>query len=171
MQDPCRVRRIKKDRLTYRLRGERKITMKKVIRGRLYDTETAQEIGSTYGGGENSRDFHYWEEKLFRKRTGEYFLHCFGGAMSKYGVWHGNSGGSGEHIKPLSYEDAKAWAENALDGDKWVKEFGEPAENGDRTTIQVSMTIGAVSIIKKAAQKSDKSVSEMIEELIRGSLK
>lgn len=29
------------------------------------------------------------------------------------------------------------------------------------------MTIGAVSIIKKAAQKSDKSVSEMIEELIR----
>ena len=30
-----------------------------------------------------------------------------------------------------------------------------------------SMTIGAVSIIKKAAQKSDKSVSEMIEWLIR----
>ena len=124
--------------------------MKKVIRGRLYDTETAQEIGSTYGGGENSRDFHYWEEKLFRKRTGEYFLYCFGGAMSKYGVWRGNSGCSCEHIKPLSYEEAKEWA-----------------ENGDRTTIQVSMTIGAVSIIKKAAQKSDKSVSEMIEELIR----
>lgn len=145
--------------------------MKKVIRGRLYDTETAIRVGAIDGGGESRTDFHFWEETLYKKRTGEYFLHCYGGAMSQYGVWHGNSGGSGEHIKPLSYEDAKAWAENALDGDEWVKEFGEPAENGDRTTIQVSMTIGAVSIIKKAAQKSDKSVSEMIEELIRGSLK
>ena len=52
--------------------------MKKVIRGRVYDTETAQEIGSTCGGGENRTDFHYWEETLYKKKTGEYFLHCFG---------------------------------------------------------------------------------------------
>lgn len=141
--------------------------MKKVIRGRVYDTETAQEIGSTYGGGENSCDFHYWRETLYKKKTGEYFLHCFGGAMSQYGVWHGNSGGSGEQIKPLAYDDAKKWAEEALDGDEWIKEFGEPQEDMDRVQIQISMTVGAVNRVKRAAQKSDKSVSETIEMLIR----
>lgn len=145
--------------------------MKKVIRGRVYDTETAQEIGSTYGGGENSCDFHYWRETLYKKKTGEYFLHCFGGAMSQYGVWHGNSGCSGEHIKPLSYEDAKTWAEESLDGDKYISEFGEPEENGDRTMLTFSITEGASNLLKRAAQKRDMSASALVEELIREHLK
>ena len=144
--------------------------MKKVIRGRLYDTETAKEIGSTAGGAESSRDFHYWEETLYKKRTGEYFLCCFGGAMSKYGVWHGNTGEPGTAIKPLAYDDAKTWAEKALDGDEWVAEFGEPEENGDRTTLNISVTVGAADIVKRSAQKAGKSVSEMIETLIRENL-
>lgn len=141
--------------------------MKKIIRGRVYDTETAIELGSTYGGAENRSDFNYWEETLYKKRTGEYFLYCFGGALSQYGEWHGNSGGSGEQIKPLAYDDAKKWAEEALDGDEWIKEFGEPKEDMDRVQIQISMTVGAVNIVKRAAQKRDKSVSETIEMLIR----
>ena len=145
--------------------------MKKVIRGRVYDTETAQEIGSTCGGGENSRDFHYWEETLYKKKTGEYFLHCFGGAMSQYGVWHGNSGGSGEHIKPLSYEEAKDWAEEALDGDDYIAEFGDPEENGDKALISFSLTKGAVDLLKREAQKRDMSASALVEELIRENLK
>ena len=145
--------------------------MKKVIRGRLYDTETAKEIGSTCGGGENSRDFHYWEETLYKKKTGEYFLHCFGGAMSQYGVWHGNSGGSGEHIKPLSYEEAEDWAEKALDGDEYIAEFGDPEENGDKTLLTFSITEGAVNLLKRAAQKRDMSASALVEELIREHLK
>ena len=141
--------------------------MKKVIRGRVYDTETAIEIGSTYGGAEYRNDFNYWEEILYKKRTGEYFLYCFGGALSQYGEWHGNSGGSGEKIKPLPYDEAKKWAEEALDGDAWIKEFGEPQEDMDRVQIQISMTVGAVNKVKRAAQKRDKSVSETIEMLIR----
>lgn len=144
--------------------------MKKVIRGRLYDTETAKEIGCTYGGGENRMDFSHWEETLYKKRTGEYFLYCFGGAMSKYGVWHGNTGESGTAIKPLSYDEAKAWAEKALDGDEWVAEFGEPEENMERMTLNISVTVGAADIVKRAAQKAGKSVSEMVENLIRGNL-
>ena len=145
--------------------------MTKVIRGRVYDTSTAQEIGSTYGGGEDRADFHFWEETLYRKRTGEYFLYCFGGGLSKYGVWHGNTGGSGEHIKPLSYENAKSWAEKALDGDKYVAEFGDPEENGDRTVLTFSITEGAANLLKRAAQKRDMSASALVEELIREHLK
>ena len=144
--------------------------MKKVIRGRLYDTETAQEIGSTYGGGENSRDFHYWEEKLFRKRTGEYFLYCFGGAMSKYGVWRGRQGESGERIKPLSYTEAQEWAEDALDGDDYIAEFGALEENADRKALTISITAGAADMLKRAAQQRDTSMSELVEKLIREQL-
>ena len=145
--------------------------MKKVIRGRVYDTSTAQEIGSTYGGGENRADFHFWEETLYRKRTGEYFLYCYGGGLSQYGVWHGNTGCSGEHIKPLSLDQAKIWAENALDGDDFAKEFGDPEENGDKTVMTVSITKGAVDLVKREAQKRDMSMSGLIEELIREHLK
>ena len=144
--------------------------MKKVIRGRLYDTNTAKPIGSTFGGAELSTDFHYWEETLYKKRTGEYFLCCFGGAMSKYGVWHGNAGEPGTAIKPLAYDEAKAWAEKALDGDEWIAEFGDPEENGDKTTMNISVTVGAADIVKRAAQKAGKNVSEMIETLIRENL-
>lgn len=144
--------------------------MKKVVRGRLYDTETAKEIGSTYGDVENRSDINFWEETLYKKKTGEYFLYCFGGAMSKYGVWHGNSGGSGEHIIPLSYTDAQEWAEKALDGNKWVAEFGDLEENADRKTLHISVTSGAADILKRAAQQRDISMSELVERLIREQL-
>ena len=90
--------------------------------------------------------------------------------MSKYGVWHGNTGESGTAIKPLAYDDAKTWAEKALDGDEWIAEFGNLEENGDRTALNISITVGAADIVKRAAQKKGKSVSEMIETLIRENL-
>ena len=144
--------------------------MKRVVRGRLYDTETAKEIGSTAGGAESSRDFHYWKETLYRKRTGEYFLYCFGGARSKYGVWHGRQGESGECIKPLSYTEAQEWAEDALDGDDYIAEFGVLEENADRKALTISITAGAADMLKRAAQQRDKSVSALIEQLIREQL-
>lgn len=117
--------------------------MKKVIRGRLYDTEKAKGIGSASDTGET----------LYRKRTGEYFLT------------------SGDRIiKPLAYTEAKEWAENALDGDEVAAEFGEPEENGDRTTLNISITVCAAEIVKKAAQKKGISVSETVETLIRENL-
>ena len=56
--------------------------MKKVINGRRYDTEGAMRLaGYRYG---MPRDLGYWEETLYRKRTGEFFLHGEGGPASKY---------------------------------------------------------------------------------------
>ena len=116
--------------------------MKKVIRGRLYDTERARPIGSTSGTGET----------LYRKRTGEYVL-C-----------------AGDRIKPLAYDEARKWAENALDGDEVAAEFGEPEENMDKQILNLSITVCAAEIVKKAAQKKGISVSETVETLIRENL-
>ena len=56
--------------------------MKKIINGKLYDTETAKLIGRSYHG-EGPRDFRHYSEELYRKRTGEYFLYGEGGPMSR----------------------------------------------------------------------------------------
>ena len=102
--------------------------MRKIINGRMYDTDTANFIGSR-DNGFMCNDFHYVYEELYRKRTGEYFLYGEGGAMSCYSVSVGNnSWGYGEAICPLDKSEAKEWAERHLTADEYIEEFGEPEE-------------------------------------------
>lgn len=76
--------------------------MKKVVRGRVYDTSTAKYIFTAHGGAEFSNDIFYWEEDLYRKKTGEYFLRCYGGACTEYAEHYGTTSTSGEIIKTLT---------------------------------------------------------------------
>lgn len=98
--------------------------MKKVIKGKKYNTETAKFVGS-YGINLADR-FARMEECLYRKRTGEYFLHGEGGPWSKYGIsLNLNECCGGEEIIPLTHEEAREWAETHLSVDEYEKEFGE----------------------------------------------
>ena len=96
--------------------------MKKVIHGKKYDTDTARFIG--YTGYSHPGDFSFWLERLYRKKTGEFFLHGVGGPMSKYArrigpdEWTG-----GEEIRPLSLKEAQKWAERNLDADEYEAIF------------------------------------------------
>lgn len=45
--------------------------MKKIIKGRLYNTETAKYVANYSWGGPS--DFHHVDEDLYRKQTGEFF--------------------------------------------------------------------------------------------------
>lgn len=53
--------------------------MKKIIDGKMYNTETAKECG-TWDNCEYG--FNRVEETLYRKKTGEFFIHGEGGANS-----------------------------------------------------------------------------------------
>lgn len=57
--------------------------MKKIIRGLMYNTETAKEMG-WWSNGYSCNDFSYEEEHLYKKRTGEFFIYGWGGPKSKY---------------------------------------------------------------------------------------
>lgn len=134
--------------------------MKKVINGALYDTETAKLLGEdSYS---NPRDFRHWAEELYRTKSGKYFLHGKGGAMTKYAVSVGlNEWSGGEKIIPLDLESAQAWAEEHLDGDEYIRAFGEPEE---RTTIMMSAATKArLSDIKA---KTGKSFGDIIDEAV-----
>lgn len=101
--------------------------MKKIINGKMYNTETATELG-TYEHGYVS-SFSWYQENLYRKKTGEYYLYGEGHANSKYGTPDGTGGyGSGDGFTPLTESEARIWAEKYLDADEYCEIFGEPEE-------------------------------------------
>ena len=137
--------------------------MKKIINGKRYDTDTAKEI--TYTSYSNRRDFHYWCETLYRKNTGEYFLHGEGGPDSRYAVTVGqNEWSGGEKIIPLTIEKAKEWAEKYLDADEYEKIFGAVEET--KKTISLSLPENVIELLKQAAQKENITMSEYVANAI-----
>lgn len=141
--------------------------MKKVINGKMYNTETAQEIGSWANGGGWS-DFHHQEETLYKKRTGEYFLHGEGGPMTRYAEQvELNSWSGGARIMPLSYAEAQAWAEEHMDADDYEAHFGSVPEDDGREILSISITATAAELMRRHASQAGLSVSAYIEALIR----
>lgn len=136
--------------------------MKKIIEGKLYNTDTAQEIGCNYHG-DGPRDFHYYCERLYRKRTGEYFLHGKGGPMSRYSRSCGQNEWCGsEKIIPLSYKAATEWAEKNMDADDYQREFGEVSEESERVVLSVSIDSAIADRIRREAQEAGISISALI---------
>lgn len=99
--------------------------MKKIINGKMYNTEIAKEI-ATWNNSYNRGDFNYCEETLYKKKTGEYFLYGEGGALSRYARSCGSSGScGGSEFIPFSKTEAKEWMESNADADDYIAEFGE----------------------------------------------
>ena len=102
--------------------------MRKIINGRKYDTETAQCIDYC-DSGYTRRDFKYYEETLYRKKTGEFFLCGEGGGLSKYAEYVPNCGYTyGENIIPLSEEEAMEWMERNSSVETYEEIWGEVEE-------------------------------------------
>lgn len=139
--------------------------MKKIINGKLYDTSTAHLVGSwdnNMGG-----TFDYVAESLYRKRTGEFFLHGEGGARSRYAQLAGeNRWAGGEAIIPLRWEAARQWAEEHLDADEYQAAFGEIAEDDSRTVVTLSLATSSLEKAKRAASQKGMSLSAYIESLL-----
>ncbi len=102
--------------------------MKKTINGKVYNTETAKEIGSNWYS--HARDINYWCETLYRKKDGEYFLYGEGGANTGYSKWvpGWNEWSSGWKIMPMTEVEAREWAEAKLEAEEYIAAFGEPEE-------------------------------------------
>jgi len=140
--------------------------MKKVINGKVYDTETAKRVGE-YEPNPYRSDFNWFCETLYQKKTGEFFLHGDGNANSKYSRSCGQNEWCGdEKIIPMAYDQAQKWAEEHLTGDEYIAIFGEPEEDEEKAQIHINLSKGAISKLKQAAQKNGLTVSAYIEQLI-----
>lgn len=140
--------------------------MKKIINGRRYDTESAREVG--FASYSHPRDFQYWEETLYRKNTGEFFLYGRGGPASRYAESLGQSGWTGgAKIIPLNIEAAQKWAEEHMDADEYEKLFGV-VEDDSKKTVTFSLTGAAIEKIARMAAEKGCSKSEVVERLLQG---
>lgn len=84
--------------------------MIKIINRKKYDTDTAYCIATNEAYP--PRDFKHYEEELYQKENGEFFLHGKGGGLSKYASSIDNhTFDFGEEIIPLSEEEAREWVE------------------------------------------------------------
>lgn len=111
--------------------------MRKVVKGKVYDTETARLVCKRGGLA------------LFGKRTGEYFL----------------SDGS-TSIDPVDFKRAAEWAEPAMGAEKWNEEFGDTKDDGGTAHIHASVSAAAKRALEMESRRTGESQSAVIERLI-----
>lgn len=142
--------------------------MKKIINGKVYDTETAKKV-AFWSNNKSYSDFSYTEENLYRKKTGEFFLYGEGGPMTKYAESCGDNGWMyGDKIIPLTYESAQKWAEEHLDGNEYEAIFGEVIEgDGEKATITFSVSTATAATIRRRADAAGMSLSAYLEKLVQ----
>lgn len=141
--------------------------MKKIIKNKLYDTDTAQFLGE-YAPNPDQSNFSYFAETLYRKKTGEFFLYGEGNAASKYSRSCGqNERCGGEKIVPLTYVEAQAWAEEHLDGEDYIAIFGDPEEdNGSVAALNIRISAAKMQKLRQAAGKQGVSLVDLVESMI-----
>lgn len=138
--------------------------MRKVIKGKLYDTATATKVVEYENMGD-VRNVHHFYETLYRKRTGEYFIHGEGGAMSPYAESCGqNEWCGGQAIRPLTYDEARDWAEGFADTDVYEAEFGVPDEGAEHD-LHAIISEAAWQALSRAATRDGVTVRSVIEQL------
>ncbi len=137
--------------------------MKKIINKKMYDTETAQVVGE-WSNGYPCRDCRAIEETLYRKQNGEFFLHGWGGANTRYAEWKGDMVYDGDLILPLTFDEAREWVHKHLNGDKYEEIFGILDEgDNNRTFLTITLPALKAAALQEAAEKAGMSLSDFID--------
>lgn len=84
--------------------------MRKVINGKIYDTEKATLLAE-YWNGLGSGDKNYFIERLYITKKGSFFLYGAGGPMSIYSESNGSLTWGISKITPLTNEETFDWLE------------------------------------------------------------
>ena len=128
--------------------------MRKIINGKMYDTSTAKRRSGAIDVG-NGEELDFYGLTLYQKRTGEFFLYR---DVSR--------GDLDDGIIPLTYDDAREWAESHLDADDYESIFGDTTENDRGQILSLSISAVASERARRAAAQQGLSLSEYIEGLI-----
>lgn len=140
------------------------------INGLRYNTETAKELAH-WSSDYPVNDFNYYEEWLYKKKTGEYFLYGEGGAASPYAEYLEPSGtADGYGIKPLTRKQAQQWLERAANEfapyeQTYEREFGLK-KAGKNVAVTVKIDKALKDKLDKLAARQSTTASQIIANLI-----
>lgn len=141
--------------------------MKKIINGKVYDTDTARKVGA-WSSDHYANDFAWYMEELYQKRTGEYFIYGEGNAASPYRQRCYDMWGAGKGITPIGYDEARRWAEEHLEADEYIAEFGDPGEGGEDVQILVKVSPKAKAMLDELRSREGITLSQAVERFIIG---
>lgn len=140
--------------------------MKKIIDGKVYNTETATCIGE-WANEYYRNDFKWESEELYKKKNGEFFLYGEGGPMSSYAESTGNrSWSEGSSISPLTSKEAYNWAMEKLSANEFEEIFGAMSEDDTNHLLVVTIPEEVYQSLKTLASNNNKEVSEILTELV-----
>lgn len=139
--------------------------MKKVIEGKLYNTDTAVLLGK-YANDYGKTEFNYVRESLYRTKSRSYFIHGEGGSLTKYALSCGNNTWrGGEKIIPMTRESAREWAEEKLSVSEYEAAFGvSEADGGAREKINLSLSPATIQKLEILSEETGKSISQLVED-------
>lgn len=144
--------------------------MKRIINGKRYDTDTAQFI-KTYRSDLSISDFRYYDESLYLKKTGEFFLYATGNGSSKYASQYGDLRGPGEKIVPLTLDEAKAWVEKIEDPDLYEELFEIPDEEGGNVAFSMLLPTNLYNILDHRSLKDGITKKDIVVKALEEYLK
>lgn len=133
--------------------------MKKIINNRVYDTSTAKRCSDPVDIG-SIEEYDFYALTLYQKRNGEFFLFrdVFRGPLD-------------DGIVPLSYEDARQWAESNVSANKYEELFGTVSEDDSRAAINLSLPCSLIKQARRIAAAQNISLSAYVETLLTNALK
>lgn len=143
------------------------IIMKKRIGTREYDTDKAKLVGELVSD-KPVNDFGYYEEKLYRKLNGTYFLWGKGNGLTKYATKVDDMKGPGEKIIPLTYNEARQWYQKAMG--QYEEHGREYDESINEETYRQEFTVDVLkgnNEIKQVAFNLPESLSNKLSVLAK----
>lgn len=121
--------------------------MRKIIKNKVYDTDTARLCGTRNISAQAA-------EALYWKKSGEFFASTVDTA-------------TGEHIRPLTYYAAKAWAAENLPSEKYGEIFGaENTENDEKTKItRLCLRPSTIAKLRREAARRGITIGGLVDQL------
>lgn len=141
---------------------------RKLIKGIQYDIDSATEIAEISSPKDDQTDS--FMERLYRKRSGEYFVYGVGGARTRYAKRDGASWTAGWDIIPQSYEDARKWAKSNLSWRRYQDLFGTVRESGETVVVTLHIDRSAKQLLAREASRSRRTMSGVAQNLIMENL-
>lgn len=142
----------------------------KRIKGKRYNPTIATLIGEkrTELDDPNLADYEYFYERLYRKKTGEFFL-CFHGFYELLGAGTPDSKKKIIEdilsINPLTYDEAKLWVQKNLE-ETIYKHLFHPSISNEKIPLQLKLDKAQITKLKSLSVKYKITMSDLVSEMI-----
>jgi len=87
--------------------------MKRVIEGKVYNTDTSERVCNLECSNRSQRDFGWHDTTLYKTKNGRFFVSGEGGPRSMWAESVGNGWRSGEGLRAVTADAAREYMEAA----------------------------------------------------------